>query len=410
MTIPKIYAHPVWITKLMEKMFKKGYYEGVKLLILVIFLISLSQVVFGISKVQSQVFLIDFNVYYQASKTLLSDQNPYHQVFNTVPFNYPPSSFLFFVPFTLLGQKEGQVLFTLLSLLSLLSSSYFLTSLFPITSKWTVRLFITSLFLQNFPAKFTLTLGQVNLIVLLLLILMFVFEKKRKDLWTGICFGLASMVKLTPIILGLYLLFKKRFLALFIGIGMLLLSNLFFIWRWPETASFFQSILPQLNLQTGMGASLYDQSLRAFLSRIGLTFLTCPLSLIIVSILVVLSVVKFLSQRDDLVFFSLLLAITTIGNSFTWQHHLVFLFPAFLAETVYFLQSKSVLRGIILATSFAIVGYHFPDIASPPTTNPIFVFHSLMGTLILIGLLLTHRTVKSRQGNIGKSKLHLSII
>lgn len=362
-----------------------------KFLTLIIFLASLLQVVFGVNKVQRKTFLIDFNVYYQATKTVYSGINSYNQAFETVPFNYPPSSFLFFTPFTLFNQNVAQIIFTLLSLLSLLASSYFLTSLFPATSNWTMRLLITSAFLQNFPTKFTLTLGQVNLAVLLLLVLMFFFDQKKKEVWSGICFGLASMIKLTPITLGIYFLVKKRFLTLFIGIGILFLSNFLFIWKIPATASFFQSTLPQLALQTGSSTSLYDQSLRAFLSRIGSVSSSYQISLIIVSVLVVLSIIKYLRQKNDLVFFSLILVLTTIGSSFTWQHHLVFLLPGFVAETIYFLKSKSTLRGILLATSFALVGYHFPDIAHPPTTNPLLVSHSLMGTLLLIGLLLNHQ-------------------
>ncbi|MBI4991213.1 DUF2029 domain-containing protein [Candidatus Gottesmanbacteria bacterium] len=379
-----------------------------KFLTLIIFLTSLLQVVFGVNKVQSRIFLIDFNVYYQATKTVYSGINPYNQAFETVPFNYPPSSFLIFAPFTLFNQNVAQTIFTLLSLLSLLASSYFLTSLFPATSNWTMRLLITSAFLQNFPTKFTLTLGQVNLVVLLLLVLMFFFDQKKKEVWSGICFGLASMIKLTPIVLGIYFLVQKRFMALFIGVGILFLSNFLFIWRIPATASFFQSTLPQLALQTGSGASLYDQSFRAFLSRIGSVSSSYQISLIIVFALIILSIIKFKKQKNDLVFFSLILALTTIGSSFTWQHHLVFLFPGFVAETIYFLKllttsdggpdligdssevKELIIRGSLLLLSATLVGYHFPDIAHPPTTNPFLVSHSLMGTLILVGLLLTH--------------------
>jgi len=118
---------------------------------------------------------------------------------------------------------------------------------------------------------------------------------------------------------------------------------------------------------------------------------------------------KYKMKLNDLVFFSQILLITTIGNAFAWQHHFVFLFPGFIAATLSILRPSTntsevagiqgLLRGGIwkqnnviklslLLLSAILVGMHFPDIAHPPTSNPFLISHTLMGGLALFIMLL----------------------
>jgi hypothetical protein len=365
------------------------------------FILALLQVVLGVGNVLRQRELIDFSVYYQYTKLFLNGGNPYLIAEKTpIPLNYPPSFLLFFSPFTFLSQFPAQIFFTLTSLAALLYASNFLLCFFRFPLP--VRLLLLSLLLQNFPTKFTLVLGQVNLIILFLVVLSWLSCQKRQQVISGLFWGLSILIKPLTLPLFLYFLIKKKFTTIITASVLIVITNCLMIFLFPYLGAYLSERLPYLFSQTATVANLYDQSLRAFLIRIGVDGYLY--SIVTAALLYIAAIINYLRQKGgfdsklrDLTFFSLILAITTAGSSFTWQHHLVFLFPGFIAETIYFLRSKSTIRGIILATSATLVGYHFPDIAHPPTTNPIFISHSLIGTLILIGLLLTHRkSIKRR--------------
>jgi len=363
------------------------------------FILSLFQVIRGVGRVVSTKELIDFKVYYQAVNASLLGQNPYFMNFGeNIPFNYPPSSLLFLAPLTFLTPQSSEIILTDFSIISLLLGAYMLTSLFQISRNWTIRLLIFSFLLQNFPTKFTLVMGQVNLILLLLIITSFNHDQNNRPIQSGFLYGTASMVKLIPLPLGIYFLLRRKYLALATGIITFIAANVFVTSLFPNTGDFFLKRIFELSLLKNTIPTLYDQSLKAFFLRIGFYGNTQGISLIIVAFLFTITAMSYFKKKikkkdrilNDLTFFSLILAITTIGNSFTWQHHLVFLFPGFIAETTYVLRNRVKIRGILLFLSAVLVGYHFPDIAHPPTTNPIFISHGTVGALILIFLLLTN--------------------
>lgn len=361
----------------------------------IIFLLSLLQVASGIISRLGQSILLDFEVYYNYSLLLLSGHNPYQQ---SVPLNYPPSSLLFFMTSTYFPIQIAQAILTFISVVCLLLAGYLLCRMF--LKNGLVIFLILAALLQNFPTKFTLTMGQINLIVLLFIILSFISDQRKNQLFSGLFWGFALMIKIIPAPLVLYFLFRRKWQALAAGIITVAITNLAVINLLGNMKTYFFIHLPRLFLHSGSASSLYDQSLRSFFIRTGLNpQISILISLVTVVFLITFATIKYRSSTSvtgddqkltDLVFFSSLLSISAISSSFTWQHHLVFLIPGFFAETIYFLKSKSTLRGILLSTSFALVGYHFPDIARPPTDNPFLISHSLMGTLLLIGLLLTH--------------------
>ena len=130
------------------------------------------------------------------------------------------------------------------------------------------------------------------------------------------------------------------------------------------------------------------------MNRNSLQNVSLAVSLAVILVLTAVAVKLYLKPQKagfapltSLRFFSLLLALTTIGHSYAWQHHFVTLIPGFIAESVYLMKKKNTLRGFLLLASAILVGYHFPDISHPPTTNPILISHTLVGALVLIGLL-----------------------
>ena len=370
----------------------------------IFFFLSILQIAWGLQR-HLKGGLIDFTVYYNYARIFLSGRSPYGPEYTAgIPFNYPPSSFLLFAPISFLPKQTAQLVFTATSLLFFVIITNHLIKLF-IKSKPT-RLLLLILLMQNFPTKFTLVTGQVNLIVLSVLTISFATDKNNKETLSGIFWGIASMLKLTPLSLGLYFIIRKRYKALIVGLSLFILGNAVILTVSPQSIYYFRHHLPVLLASTGLTTTLYDQSIRAFLARIGF-FQASIVSNIFTTVIILFSTWKYLAAKlaksvffihlTDLTYFSVILAATTIGNSFAWQHHFVFLFPGFISESVYLLRGFNItegvknkkIRGFLLLVSAILVGYHIPDISHPPTTNPFFIYHTLMGAFILIGLLIT---------------------
>lgn len=347
--------------------------------------LAILQITFGLEK-HLRSGLIDFAVYYRYGQILLSGRSPYGPQYTSgIPFNYPPSSFMIFAPLSSLPFLSASVIFTAISFLSFIICTY--TLLRVIFPRKPIRFLLLTLLIQNFPVKFTLVTGQVNLLVLSLLLLSFLFDQKKRPLLSGLLWGTACALKLTPITLGLFFLLQKKYSSLLSGLLLFAAANLFFLLSTPGSLFYFTSHLPHLLSKTGAITTLYDHSLRAFLARLGVSH-NAFWSNIIVLILFCLIFLK-LSQLSNLVFFSLILIVTTIGNSFAWQHHFVLTLPGFIAASAFIYRKKRLPYFLLTLSSAILVGMHFKDIAHPPTTNPFIISHALIGSLILFGLLLT---------------------
>src|SRR3990167_4075866 len=128
-----------------------------------LFCLSLGQLFYGLSKHISSPF-VDFEVYYRAGRFFLSGLNPYSTAFPPMPLNYPPSSLPIFALWSLLSYPDAQLILTATSFFFFLFSAVLLMQRLKIHKA--LILLVSALLLQAFPTKFTLVLGQVNLILL----------------------------------------------------------------------------------------------------------------------------------------------------------------------------------------------------------------------------------------------------
>ena len=366
--------------------------KKIEFLSLLIFFLALSQIILGLSKVLLQTNLIDFRVYYGAAQDLLRGANPYQQLYSeNIPFNYPPSALLFLFPFAITSLKMAQIVWLALSFLSLFATGWIFFKLYLPKREWWLKLLLMAVLFQNFPTKFTLVMGQVNLLVLFLISASFFFYLKKKETPSGLLLGLAAALKISPILLTIFFLARRKFRIVAIALITFIVSNLIFLFLSPDTLfSYFKTVLPNL-LQAANQGYYYDQSFLSLMARLGgtgeiwqilnLFFLVGGTGLLLV---------KFGRLKDsfsELRFFSLSLSLIVMTNAFAWQHHLVFLFPAFLCATFYLLKKKEFLYGLILATAALLVGLHFREPSHPLLANPIIASHGFIGALILGSLI-----------------------
>ncbi len=294
-----------------------------------ILVIAIGQQLYKLYFVFLQDNFVDFTVYLNAAVTALAHGTVYstQTTVQIIPFNYPPTSLLFFLVCTVFPKTITSLIFLLSSIASLLIAIWLLTDmLFTKEKRLTAFLLLSSFFIQYFPTKFTLTLGQINILILLLITASFYYFRKNKDILSGFLLGIATLIKIFPCFLILFFVKEKKWktilsfvLTIFIGIGLTLL-----LFSPTLFASYFGLIAGNLFLHGGE-ASYFDQSLNSFLLRLSVT---SDIRLLLRVILTITSLFLFLKMKNkSLSYFGLIFSVFLFLPSFAWFHHYVILIP-----------------------------------------------------------------------------------
>jgi len=195
--------------------------------------------VFTLEKINGRFWLNDFRVYYSAAQALINHQQVYGTPFglDTGFYKYSPFVAILFVPYTFFSFETAAVIhFTILCaatiltiiLLGRLMNRYFA----PVKVKTENALMSFGLLCILLHLVRELHLGNINMLLLLLSTAGILFSLQSKNILSGICVGLAVIIK--PYLLVLVLPFiasgKWRTLASIIltVIFSLLLPMLFF--------------------------------------------------------------------------------------------------------------------------------------------------------------------------------------
>ncbi len=358
-----------------------------KILLLILFVLSVLQ----FFKVFTNTYYPDFSSYYYGPLAAFHGGNPYlggKQFFTA--FVYPPSVLLFFLPFTLLPFNAAERMFTVLSIVCLLFSFWLLFKLFNKTLYSITGVFLLTLLFNFFPEKFTLGMGQINNVILLLEVGFIYCYFKKLDYLAGVFLAFAIALKLSPVLLLLYVVIDRRWKMLFstllvllgIGfvVGLFVSPNL--------NIHFLTAVLPGI-LGSWKG-DYYNQSLSGFLLRdvhsiflqqllrtgLGILFLIFSLMLLW----------KYHKKNDatDLLSLSILITISLVINTFSWQHHFVWLLIPLIVTFFYLtLRHFHLIYYIVLGVSFVLVAV---NLRTPSTVPVILQSHVLYGALLLYGL------------------------
>ena len=359
-----------------------------------LFCLSLGQLFYGLSKHISSPF-VDFEVYYRAGRFFLSGLNPYSTAFPPMPLNYPPSSLPIFALWSLLSYPDAQLILTATSFFFFLFSAVLLMQRLKIHKA--LILLVSALLLQAFPTKFTLVLGQVNLILFSLLIFAFLSNWHGRKIFAGLLWGLASGIKLTPLSLGIYFFIRKDWWTLISGILTFFFLNLASFSLIPGSLSYYFTRLPILITLSQPPDSYSNQSLKIFFQRLSLP-LPDLLAAAVILLLIFFTVKNYLRQQsafakkeaglfNDLSFYSRLLILSVISQSVAWQHHFVLPSPAAIAASIHIYRTKNVPLSLLTLLSALLLGMHFPDLSRPWTANPLLFSHTTLGSILLFFIL-----------------------
>ena len=140
------------------------YKNDLVLVFILLNILILIKLNFFVPLLLGQTPMLDFDNYYRLTKDLLQGMNPYS-------VNYmitwgPPLIFIYYLPFQLFNLENARTLTTLFSLISgILTCSLLAKNLFS-KDRLMSFLILTVILLSSFPARFSLEMGQPNLIIM----------------------------------------------------------------------------------------------------------------------------------------------------------------------------------------------------------------------------------------------------
>ena len=333
----------------------------------------------------------DFSCYYLAARDFLAGANPYlngQKYF--APFVYPPTSFIIFVPFSLFPYQTAEKIWTAVSLICLSVSLFALLKIFHQKVVSLTGAAIFTLACLYFPVRYTLGMGQINLLIFALLVLTVRFYLQGNYRRTGFFLAVSVMLKLFPLLFLPYFIIRRewqtlRSFAFVVGVASLtvyLLHPLSFHYYVTQTVP---------DLLSNWQIDYYNQSLAGLIGR-GFTDHESRVRLKNILTLLILLYSFWLlffpkKTGGKTINLELGLLVTTglLINNFSWQHHFVWLLFPLLSAFFYIKQSKlSPWWYLPLAISYSLTAV---NLKIPSAFPPLFQSHLFFGALIIFFLI-----------------------
>jgi alpha-1,2-mannosyltransferase len=188
------------------------------------------------------------------------------------------------------------------------------------------------------PFRQTLSFGQINIYLALLVAVDLLVLGRRGSKWTGVGIGLATAIKLTPGIFIIYLLVVGRWRAALTAIGTVVAANLVSALIAPaETWKYFTSLLWETS-RVGFLDTTMNQSINGLLARLDAPLAPARLPWLILAAIVV--VVGFWRARraalggDELAGLTIAGLVGVLVSPVSWVHHIIWVFPAMVILTM----------------------------------------------------------------------------
>lgn len=354
---------------------------------LVLFLFSSAYLAYSVLGIAVSGYTQDFQQYFEAALMIRQNLDPYQTLLTSAgPFNYPPPVLFFLYPFSYLSVKNALFVWTVLSFMALIFSIYLLLKLIPAKLSLAVKFLIYTAVFFSFPVKFTFGMGQINHFVLLFLTLVIFLDFKKKFYLSGLFAGLAALIKISPLILVPYYLLTGKFKQLFSMILTIITLVLFSFFAFGDKimAEYAKIFLTPLNFSDK--AVYYNQSLVAFFSRLSIP---PPVAIFFLATLILLAFSVILLSANRYPPYSLLLSLMLLVSPISWQHHFVFLIPAFILTLSRVYQTKTLPQTILyflLFNSYFLIAVNIKNPGGVSIFPALILSHVSIGALTLFFL------------------------
>jgi alpha-1,2-mannosyltransferase len=310
-------------------------------------------------------FQVDLEVYRAGGLTVLDGRSLYdHPLVASLMFTYTPFAAIIFAPLALL--PLGTITTTVYTIITVL------LLLFAVSRCWrwlgfkrdravvSVVLLCTALALMFEPVRTTLYLGQIN--VLLLAIVVGDLLRTRKSSWTGVGVGIAAGIKLTPLVFIPYLLLTRQFKAAGVAmasfVGTIALG---FVLKPKDAFSYWIGGKFGEVSRVGDVWSAGNQTLRGFLARLvsppEATQNVWLVGAAIIGVLGFVAAVVAHRRGEELLAVSVVGLLSTAVSPYSWSHHWVWFVPLFIFALHRALTTRKasmwVLTAYVFITAFA---------------------------------------------------------
>ena len=328
-------------------------------------------------------------------------------------YDNPPFTAVLVSPLTFLGFRTATATFVTLNTLFLLCAVGLLLWArrqdLPLYPQGLIALLLA---LNLDPVHHSILLGQFDSLILLLLAVAYCAYQNHRDVLAGCSLGLATMIKVSPALLALYFLYKRRYrIFLFSASTMIILVVISWMFAGTQNWTFFIiNVVPALLKGS---AHMENQSLNGFFNRLFVddyfvTHVTEAPPILQVRILTLLAslflfattawlVRKRLVSRDNLRFdlqFALVVIALPILSSIAWDHYMTWYIIPFVALLNPRLREWLSLRSYLLVLIGAALVYgclYVPMVAYWPMalqgTARLLLSLRMYGALLLYGLL-----------------------
>ena len=272
--------------------------------------------------------------YWQSGHDLFSYSQP-DPVNVTLGFTYPPVAALLMTPMAWLSYPVVLVV----SLTAIICSAAVFVYLvlrerirLPKPLLFAVAGVATAFAFTLEPFRQTLSFGQINIYLGVLVLLDLLVLGRRNNKWTGVGIGLATAVKLTPGIFIVYLVLIGRWRAAATAVGTVVAANLVSAVIAPgETWRYFTSLLWETS-RVGFLDTTMNQSVNGLLARLEAPLAPGRLSwLVLAGSLTVFGLWRARRAAmagDELAGLTLAGLVGVLVSPVSWVHHIIWVFPA----------------------------------------------------------------------------------
>ncbi|WP_089009000.1 glycosyltransferase 87 family protein [Micromonospora viridifaciens] len=250
-------------------------------------------------------------------------------------FTYPPFAALLLRPFALLPLGVAVAVFTVLTLIGLVVTTRWLV--LPVVERHGLpRLFAVTvavlLVLAVESTRETLTFGQINMLLVVLILTDLLFAVPGERRWAGVGVGLATALKLFPGIFILYLLATRRWRAAVVASAAAALATLLAAAVAPGASWRFWTHELWATDRVGRTDYTGNQSLFGLLSRLTAPQKPSQLAwLLLVAVVVgygLWRAARAARAGDALTGLTLTGLVGGLVSPITWTHHLYWFIPA----------------------------------------------------------------------------------
>lgn len=285
---------------------------------------------------------IDLDVYRIGAEVWLAGGDLYGRlpatiIGNHLPFTYPPISAVLFAPFTLVPYVVASFALTALSIVGIGCVIVILLRTLDIRPTWVLLGALLPLALLLEPVRVTLYFGQINVLLMVLVVADCLVRKPR---WPrGALVGLAAAIKLTPAAFVLFFLLRgDRRAAGTAMASFLVVTGIGFALNWSGSVRYWTAALfnPE---RIGKVTQESNQTINGFLARVGIE--RGVLWLVLVAAVLVIGVLAVRSAVGPVEALGLNALIVLLASPVSWSHHWVWAVPLLLSAGVTAWRTRS---------------------------------------------------------------------